>query len=115
MIRPLNKVVAAVLVLLNLAVTVYPHIGHPEDLICLGDNPVLETHTCGAHEIHKDISDHGFCLLCSRTTHFVAFVVFGQLSSVDRVAFIVVSTRETPCFSDVTSPHFLRGPPALPS
>ncbi len=113
MIRPLNRVVAAVLVLLNLAVTVYPHIGHPEDLICLGDKPVLETHTCGAHETHKDIKDHSDCLLCSRTTLFVAFVVFGQLSSVDTVEFIVVSTRETTYFFDSSAPLFLRGPPAL--
>jgi len=112
MINPPNRVIASVLILLNLAVTIAPHI-HVDESVNFGVMATLRSHDCGANEIHKDINDHGFCLLCSRTTQFVAFVVFGLLLSNDKVEFLVVSTSERPYFYAPTSRLFLRGPPAL--
>lgn len=109
----LNKAIAFVLILLNLGITVAPHIGHADEVINFGVMATLRSHDCGAHEIHKDIKDHSDCLLCSRTTHFVAFVVFGLLSSDSTVEFLVPPTRERSYFYESTPPLFLRGPPAL--
>ena len=111
-ISALTQIVASGLVLLNLAITAAPHIELGDEPLNFGGTPTLRSHDCGTHEIHKDIKDHGDCLLCSRTTSFVAFVVFGLFQANDKVEFLVVSTSERPFCYEPASPLFLRGPPA---
>lgn len=111
-ISALTQIVASGLVLLNLAITAAPHIELGDEPLNFGGTPTLRSHDCGAHEIHKDIKDHSECLLCSRTTLFVAFVVSGLLPSDDAVVFLVVPASERLVFDESCTPLFLRGPPA---
>jgi hypothetical protein len=113
MIVPFKKIVATTLILLNLAVVAAPHIGHPEDWVNPGGASTLRSHDCGAHEIHKDIKDHADCLLCSRTTHFVGFVVYGQFPLDNKIELLNVPIHLTFFSLESTSPIFLRGPPAF--
>jgi hypothetical protein len=110
---PFKKIAALTLILLNLAVVVTPHLGHEDEWVNAGTAATLRSHDCGANEIHKDLKDHSDCLLCSRTTLFVAFVIFGQLPVDNNIAFRVVPTHETHHSFESASAIFLRGPPAL--
>jgi hypothetical protein len=113
MIVPMKKITATLLILLNLAVAAAPHIGHAEEWVNPGVADILRSHDCGAHEIHKDIKDHGDCLLCSRTTLFVAFVVYGQLYLDNKIELLNVPIHLTFFSFESTSSVFLRGPPAF--
>jgi hypothetical protein len=110
MTRSPNRVVASILILLNLAFTVGPHI-HADEALNLGGTATLRSHDCGAHEIHKDIKERGDCLLCSRTTNFVAFVVYGPVPVNHAVALFVLPALESSPKHSTSSPFFLRGPP----
>jgi hypothetical protein len=112
MTGPLKSITASLLILLNLAVAVAPHIGHTDEGMTTGTTAELRSHTCGANEIHKDIKDHSDCLLCSRATNFVAFVVFSRLSTDNKTEFVAQLFSETPYTYESASPLFLRGPPA---
>lgn len=109
----LKKITAFLLILLNLAVAVAPHFGHTDEAISFGATVELRAHTCGANEIHKDIKGHSDCLLCSRTTHFVAFVVSNLFNADHDVTFFVSPAHEISYHHDSTSPVYLRGPPAI--
>jgi hypothetical protein len=109
----MKKTTAFLLILFNLAVAVAPHIGHADEWVNPGQADILRSHDCGAHEIHKDIKDHGDCLLCSRTTLFVAFVVYGQLSRETNIEVLPVFVhRPVPSFAFIPT-IFQRGPPAI--
>jgi len=107
----LNSVVASVLLLLNLAITAAPHIEIGDEPLNFASNPTLRSHDCGAHEIHKDIKDHGDCLLCSRTVLFVAFVVSGLIPSHDAVGIFVLPPGDELAFYEPYLHLLLRGPP----
>jgi hypothetical protein len=110
-----KKLLASVLVLLNLGITAAPHVGHPDEFVGSGGTATLCSHTCGANEIHRDIKDHRDCLLCSRTTHFVAFVVLGAISASTTREFIAFPDTESSTSFEPTLSFFLRGPPVLVS
>ena len=111
--RPFNNISSIALVLLHLAVALAPHIGHAEEAIGRRGVAELRSHDCGAHEIHRDIKDHNDCLLCSRTTHCVAFVVCGLVSTNDRIEFVASPVTAIPYTYESASPVFLRGPPTV--
>jgi hypothetical protein len=112
-IRSFRNITSIALVLLHLAVALAPHIGHAEEAIGAAGAAQLRSHDCGAHEIHKDIKEHNDCLLCSRTTHFVAFVVCGLVPTNDTIKFVASPVTVIPYTYESASPVFLRGPPVL--
>jgi len=106
-----TRAVALLLVALNLAITVAPHIELSEEGFTFPGEATIRSHDCGSHEIHKDLKDHGECLLCSRTVLFVAFVVTSLVPSDDTVGFFVAPPAREPAFCETRIPFLLRGPP----
>jgi len=108
-----NSKISVVLIALHLAIVLAPHTAHADETISGTGSAELHQHMCGAKEIHRDIKDHGDCLLCSRTTYFAAFVVHAPYFTGCTVQYLAVNPDATPFSVTLASTRFLRGPPSI--
>ena len=107
----MKQILSILLIASHLAIALAPHVGHSDEMVGGGARAELRGDTCGANESHKSTKDHGDCLLCSRTTHFVAFVVCALFSTHYAVTFLCVVDPLVIFSYRPPSTLFLRGPP----
>ncbi len=109
-----KQIVVATLIVIQVAASVFMPFSHQHVLYGRSDSAQnIQSHDCGANEIHKPLDDSCHCLLCLRDSSFNAVFVFS--STVRRTC--VQPLAE--CATSVIPPNSElfcepdRGPPSL--
>jgi hypothetical protein len=109
-----KQIAVVALIVIQVGASVFMPFSHQHVLFgCSGARQNLQSHDCGANEIHKPLDDCCHCLLCLRDSSSIAVLIFSSMVPrtfaqplAERTT--SVTTRNSEWFSEPD-----RGPPIL--